>query len=541
MKEHLKRKKEIFKGAIPPEGTPEYNELKEKYEHWFYNTPALKKEGKRRFEKARNTLIVQNANGINLSIDEEIRHFLREFNVRTWEHGIRSMPIMFNIMEAFFNYDKSIIYFELLEEEDYLISFYDFLDFYTSNEFVGDIETIKENLETDLIYNYNVGADIGEIIFKTSEGHEFVIGGISLIRRNNEVTILFLTGQIIDTDKITEDLSGKLIETIPGKENIVADKTLKLEAVKLNGNPNYWKILIACRFDLENQTIDARYIAKDVGQGFQITTDEIYGFLNSDGKFIKPDLEASYKNQIIRIEKYNSIFELAKAVLYLPYYFNIFENDILDEDHQTGYKGLIKSAIERKKFSNVDGKFKTLSRSLWILNRKNKFNSDQLKIFDNNFRIETTGYWKKLGPDEIGLDKKGNQITGKTWVIRKESYFESKTDDLIINKKTTERYEGENAGYIYVMRNPIFPENTFKIGLTTNDSKTRANQLSNTSVPDNFYVMKEWSVKDCKRAEKEIHSLLDRYRIDPRREFFSLDMETITKKVELVINQLNKG
>jgi len=53
--------------------------------------------------------------------------------------------------------------------------------------------------------------------------------------------------------------------------------------------------------------------------------------------------------------------------------------------------------------------------------------------------------------------------------------------------------------------------------------------------------MKEWSVKDCKRAEKEIHSLLDRYRIDPRREFFSLDMETITKKVELVINQLNKG
>ena len=64
----------------------------------------------------------------------------------------------------------SVILQRYIEEEDYLISFYDFLDFYTSNNFEFNINFIKENFEENLIHNYNVGSEINEITFKTEEG-----------------------------------------------------------------------------------------------------------------------------------------------------------------------------------------------------------------------------------------------------------------------------------------------------------------------------------------------------------------------------------
>jgi hypothetical protein len=89
------------------------------------------------------------------------------------------------------------------------------------------------------------------------------------------------------------------------------------------------------------------------------------------------------------------------------------------------------------------------------------------------------------------------------------------------------------------MRNPAFEKNIYKIGLTTNETEERARQLSKTSVPDHFHVMREWAVKDCIRAEKEIHTILDKFRVDPRREFFNIDMQVANETIETVIKAIN--
>ncbi|MBO9594133.1 MAG: hypothetical protein J7599_14600 [Niabella sp.] len=199
MKEHIKRRIEYSLGAIPAEGTREFEKLDQEYEKRIQKNPELKKKLQDNFKTAIATLEIQYSNGIGLNMSSELRYYLNEFNSRSWNFGHRQMPGMFNVLEAFFHLNKNLNYWELLEEEEYLISYFDFIDYYTSKDFIYDIDSIKENFTEDLIYSYNIGADISDLTFKTEDGNEFVIAGISMIRRGHEVSILFLSGEIIDT------------------------------------------------------------------------------------------------------------------------------------------------------------------------------------------------------------------------------------------------------------------------------------------------------------------------------------------------------
>lgn len=487
---------------------------------------------------AYNSLVAQNSSGIGFLTDTELRHFLREFNQRTWNHGIQSQPMLFNIMEAYFSYNKNIIYFELYEEEDYLISFFDFIDFITSPKFDEDSIKIEDFIEENLIYNLNIGADINELTFETNDSEKFVIGGISLIRRGSELIVLLLTGQLCDTEEITKGLEMDKKIPIPGKENIKPDPNHKLEAVKLMDNPNHWKTIAACRFNLDDFTLETRYIGSDIGTSYMIKTDDIQGFLQPNGEFLTKDLERAYEKSIQEIENYNPLFEVAKLACFLPFYLNEFEDEMISEERNTLYSQMFSKPIAKRKMKDVPARLRNPSKTLWLLNRKNKFSPDLIRVREDKFHIETSGYWKKLNPDEIGTNKKGKKVTGKTWINKKLSWYEAKTDELVISKKQ-EAYTGKNAGYIYVLRNPTMEENVFKIGLTRRNVDIRKKELSNTSVPDKFYKMNEWEVRDCVLAEKEIHSILDDYRIDPRREFFKLEFDKIIETVETIIRSIN--
>ncbi|WP_125721635.1 GIY-YIG nuclease family protein [Flavobacterium ustbae] len=540
MKEHIKRKIERSIDLVPEEGTEAYEKLQATHEKDMVRNPNLKKIIQDKFKKAVSTLELQNLNGIGLYVDHELRHFLTEFNHRSWSFGHRKMPIMFNIMEAFFDLDKTVNSWKLLEEEDYLISFFDFIDYYTSNDFEYNIDFIKDNFQEDLIYNYNVGADIKEINFKTSSGKEFVIAGISLVRRGSEITFMFVTGEMTDTLKVTKEfVDHSLGKVTPGKENIHPAENRIREAVKLNDDPNLWKALIACRFDLETQKIDARYIAKDEGNSYTIITDDRTGFMRK-GKWLTEDHKEIYSKLVRDIEEYNSIFELAKACLYIPHYFNVSEDNIIEEERETKVKALINNPLKNRKYKDIESKYKIRFRSLWLLNSNNKFSFDRVVLRDDKFKVESSGYWMDLKPDEFGTDKNNKQITGRTWVTTTESYFIANSDELIVSKNDQNRFVGENAGYIYIMRNTTMERNIYKIGLTTKLTDERAKQLSKTSVPDHFYIMREWAVKDCKKAEKEIHEILKNYRISSNREFFKLDMRLANDVIDGVVDEINK-
>ena len=541
MKEHLKRRIEYSKDVFPEEGTPEYAYLTKRIQEHELMNPNFNKEIKNKHALAIKTWELQQANGIGLFMDPEIRHYLGEFNHRSWNYGHRKMPLMFNVMEAFFNLDKNLNYWTLLDEEDYSLSFFDFIDFYTSNEFKYDIEEIKTNLEEDLVYNFNTGYDLKEITFKTLDKDEFVIAGVSIVRRGNEVTMLFNTGQVIDTNKKSKELvSLENSQIMPGKEKIKVTEDRTREAVKLNDDPNLWKILVACRFDLDSNTIDIRYVAKDEGNSFTINTDDLTGFM-VNGEWRNETSENAFKHIANQVENYNSIFELAKICLFLPNYFDSFNDKIETEEYETKVKTILNSPSKKREYKDVKDKFKIRNKTLWILNRSKLFSSDRIKLKDENFKIENSGYWKKLNDDEIGTNKNGNPITGKTWVQKKESYYVAKQEELIIEKKKNQNFTSKNAGKIYIMRNAYLPHNVYKIGLTTKTTDERASQLSKTSIPDTYNVMREWDAKDCYAAEKTIHKLLEKYRVDSLREFFQIDMRIANDIIDSVIEDINKN
>ncbi|HDY7694945.1 TPA: GIY-YIG nuclease family protein [Vibrio vulnificus] len=80
------------------------------------------------------------------------------------------------------------------------------------------------------------------------------------------------------------------------------------------------------------------------------------------------------------------------------------------------------------------------------------------------------------------------------------------------------------AGYVYILSNELMP-GLLKIGLTRRSPEERARELSSsTGIPIDFQVEYEVYAPNAKLLERTMHTRLDRYRVNHKREFFKLGM-----------------
>ncbi|MDK2618103.1 GIY-YIG nuclease family protein [Vibrio vulnificus] len=79
-------------------------------------------------------------------------------------------------------------------------------------------------------------------------------------------------------------------------------------------------------------------------------------------------------------------------------------------------------------------------------------------------------------------------------------------------------------GYVYILINASMPD-LLKIGMTARDSRQRARELSNTSVPTPYKVAFEIFSCECGRLESQIHKELSEFRVNPNREFFRYPLD----------------
>ena len=91
-----------------------------------------------------------------------------------------------------------------------------------------------------------------------------------------------------------------------------------------------------------------------------------------------------------------------------------------------------------------------------------------------------------------------------------------------------------NEGYLYCLSNPAFDENTYKIGYTKNDPNLRMSQLNTTGVIYPFKLEFAKYVYNYAEKEKTLHLILDKYRINPNREFFKLNINEIKLLFDLL-------
>ena len=98
-----------------------------------------------------------------------------------------------------------------------------------------------------------------------------------------------------------------------------------------------------------------------------------------------------------------------------------------------------------------------------------------------------------------------------------------------------------SKGYVYILFNPAFQTNQYKIGKTTKRPEVRAREISAaTGVPRDFQVLYEDKVVDCERAERLIHQRLHECRSSTSREFFELPLKDAIDAVRQVAEEVGR-
>ncbi|CAM5687774.1 Bacteriophage T5 Orf172 DNA-binding domain-containing protein OS=Streptomyces griseorubiginosus OX=67304 GN=AQJ54_09710 PE=4 SV=1 [Streptomyces griseorubiginosus] len=96
-----------------------------------------------------------------------------------------------------------------------------------------------------------------------------------------------------------------------------------------------------------------------------------------------------------------------------------------------------------------------------------------------------------------------------------------------------------DTGFVYVMRNPAMP-GMVKIGLTTLLPEERASKISgHEGVPLPFEVVFRALTMRWPEVEKLVHQRLAGQRVNPRREYFSVSVDTAVETVRECVLEIN--
>jgi hypothetical protein len=106
-------------------------------------------------------------------------------------------------------------------------------------------------------------------------------------------------------------------------------------------------------------------------------------------------------------------------------------------------------------------------------------------------------------------------------------------DDWEETAPAIEEFESED-GIVYVLKIYTYTKDgkeIIKIGFTTQDTKKRLAQLFTTGVPFEFEVHTSFKTKNFIELETALHKLLDPFKINKSREFFTEDALPFIEKI----------
>jgi hypothetical protein len=535
------RPKEIFSKINSSEKVPEMEEIKKL-------NPKLWKNLRKKFKTGRQISLVQLNNGLDQLNENILRMYLHDYVRRFLNYGPNSYPTSFNILEPFFTFNQNNSILELInDEEPYGVSLIDFLDFVTEPDFYLDEIDLFENIPEKCIYHFTFTTGTEEINFSNSKGKTFNIGGLSLVRQENEVSILLQTGESFNKKEAEEYFQKHTRKSIednltPYKKSLGFKIGYEGESKVVNflENEDLWLHSVAVLFDIETKSMDLRHVARDENISYHVLTDDFNALFSKQDSLSEETIKNSIERNLKELESYDAVFDFAKYCLALPYYVFQNEDKLVNTVYETSLNSIIKGPSNKREFASVPSSYKLFSKSFYYLESNSQFVIENKELNDDSFNLEKTGFWKRIPIDEIGFDKKGRKITGKTWVERNDIYYSDKKGVTKVTTTVHEKFDGENAGHIYIMRQPSHGENIFKVGLTKRTPEKRKNELSNTSSVDKFFIINSYKTKDCILAEKEIHIDLNKYRLTSRREFFRCELRIILDSCEKIIHVINK-
>src|SRR5690606_18610350 len=131
----------------------------------------------------------------------------------------------------------------------------------------------------------------------SNNGKEFVVGGLSIVRQENEVSILMQAGESYDKQQAIKYFEKNTRQTFaqsitPAKKalglNIENEEDPKV--VHFEGRNDLWTHNIAILFDLKDRTIDIRHVARDENISFTVFTDDFHALSHNQDELSKKEI-----------------------------------------------------------------------------------------------------------------------------------------------------------------------------------------------------------------------------------------------------------
>lgn len=468
-----------------------------------------------------------------------LRHFFIEYLNRLTQFGLYSLPSSFNVVESFLQFDKEFFLFDLRQEREHLLRLHDYFDWYTKEQGIPEEpKLLLDIMEEGVIYSYDFAGDTGEFAI-SAEGSRLAVAGLSMIRHEDELSVILLAGEnppYPPDNEIPTSLSKE--GQAKGHEEILPAEDLSFADRYLCGMPGFSKVILLTRFDLVTRKHDVRYLNLDIGSSYLVFTDDIRILKESFGKYATTEM---IDNSLSGLERYRQLFSALTSLIFLPVIFIAEEAKVIETRFITELGISSQTTRVRKAAKEFGRGALTANRSIRCLTSSNTDNLIEAatRVIDpQDFQFESTGFWKSIGPNEIGEDKNGNPIVGKTWVERTETYSARSPETFVIINMA-QKSTGKDPGIIYIMRSSAHGNDIYKVGLTRRAAGERAAEIgSSTGVPLPFEVLASWEVPDCGRAESEVHKHLKPFRLSKRREFFRTSLSNIVATIERVIGNI---
>lgn len=121
------------------------------------------------------------------------------------------------------------------------------------------------------------------------------------------------------------------------------------------------------------------------------------------------------------------------------------------------------------------------------------------------------------------------------------AYQDISVPDEDIDTENLEKLEA-GVGRLYVLGTALYTKNgeeIVKIGITTGTVDRRISQLYTTGVPFRFQVIKDIETKNYYELEQSLHKLLDPFRINKSREFFTNKCLPFVDQVIQIHNEIH--
>lgn len=521
----------------------------------------LKSESKRLAQSYNQILNQLAKSGARFPVDQVLRQMALEYTHRYASSGIYTQPTSFNYFEPFLHIKliRNIApYTEVEPEFNHLFNAEDFFDYITSEDSNSFVVSSLMDLAQDQIFHFSTNGLVTDISFLNGEGREFVIAGFSMIRRGDSLHWYLIGGEALSEDewqmRCSEQITRSSGNFPSAKRQFLLESMAKHvdfrgRPVPLEETQNHIRTIIAGEFDLREKKHLSRCYLAEHENSFDVICDDPEIF---------SDVSAETRTNLMtimtdRFRRSTVLWSLAEGLFQLPSYFNVrlaINAEAADS--------LRKRLPKKKGGKGLSGSYIVIPA---LETNSCKSTSAITTVTLPQYEIENEGHWKKLPAQQLGVDRHGNQVRGRTWITSSCKWKPLSSNSTTIFLKDTlrsaklkiaqyieasgkvaEDWTSEDAehcsneGELYIMRCSAMKEQIYKVGFTEGDATERARQLSSaTGVPMAFIVIKKWRHVDAKKLETEVHMLLAPYRINDSREFFYASYDSLEKIIESVI------